>query len=136
MCCKMLSGLFVLAMTSSTFAVDAKLPPIKEVKGPKPIRTIYKVSKAKKPLVIKNADVARKYFTGIGLKSLLKSVDFRHQHVLVFAWRGSGKDRISYAVAESFPEQVHFKYQRGRTRDLRPHLRIFVVRSNVKWSFK
>jgi hypothetical protein len=56
--------------------------------------------------------------------------------VLVFAWKGSGQDKIEYTVAESYPEQIQFVYQRGRTRDLRTHFKIFVLRANVKWSAK
>ena len=36
--------------------------------------------------------------------------------------------------AESFPEQITFRIQPGRTRDLRPHVRVFALRGNVKWS--
>lgn len=117
-------------------APDAKIPPIKEIKGIKPVQRIYKASKANKPLVLKTQAAGKLYFTAKNLKRLTRSVDFKQQVVLVFAWRGSGKDKISYDVAESFPEQVQFTYTRGRTRDLRPHLRIFVLRSNVKWKVK
>ena len=35
------------------------------------------------------------------------------QIVLVFAWRGSGQDRLTYNVLESFPEQIAFKFTPG-----------------------
>ena len=63
-------------------------------------------------------------------------VDFSQQCLLVFAWRGSGQDKLDYSVAESFPEQVAFAYQPGRTRDLRPHVKVFAVRANVNWSVR
>jgi hypothetical protein len=37
-------------------------------------------------------------------------------------------------VKESFPEQIMFSYKPGRTRDLRPHLKVYVLQSNVKWA--
>jgi hypothetical protein len=50
----------------------------------------------------------------------------------VFAWRGSGQDKMTYTIAESFPEQITFKILPGRTRDLRSHLKIYASRKNVK----
>ena len=35
-----------------------------------------------------------------------------------------------------FPEQVFFTYTPGRTRDLRPHVHVYALRSNVRWSVK
>jgi hypothetical protein len=37
-------------------------------------------------------------------------------------------------VKESFPEQIVFSYKRGRTKDLRSHLKVYVLRSDVKWA--
>ena len=68
------------------------------------------------------------------LAALKKQVDFDEQFVLLFAWRGSGQDKLTYVVAESFPEQITFRIEPGRTRDLRPHVHIYALRSNVKWS--
>ena len=87
---------------------------------------------AKKPLLLQSSDEAAAYFGAKNLATLKDKVDFSKQKVLVFAWRGSGQDRIVYEVLESFPEQIRFSYQRGRTRDLRPHLKVFAVRSDVK----
>ena len=43
---------------------------------------------------------------------------------------------VNVNIAESYPEQVFFTYKPGRTRDLRPHVYVFALRSNVKWSVK
>jgi len=67
-------------------------------------------------------------------RRLKEKVEFDEQVVLVFAWRGSGQDKLTYEVAESFPEQITFNIKPGRTKDLRPHIHIFALRSNVKWS--
>ena len=63
-------------------------------------------------------------------------VDFEKQFLLVLAWQGSGGDRLNYTVAESFPEQIFFSMKRGLTRDLRPHMQVYALRSNVRWSIQ
>ena len=68
--------------------------------------------------------------------TLIKAVDFKTQDLLVFAWQGSGGDKLEYTVAESFPEQVRFMLKRGLTKDLRTHMKLFAVRKNVTWSAK
>lgn len=114
----------------------ADLPPIKDLSGVKPQPTVFNVAKATAPLVIASEKDAAEHFDKDELAKLAKEVDFTKQVVLVFAWRGSGGDKLDYAVAESSPEQVFFTLTRGRTRDLREHVRIYVLRSNVKWSVK
>ena len=42
-------------------------------------------------------------------------------------------EKADYVVMESFPEQIAFSCRPGRTRDLRPHVHVFALRSNVKW---
>lgn len=120
-------------LASAALADDAKLPPIKRIKGVQPKRSIFKAAKRNKPLVIKTAEEAGKHFGKDAVEKLKKQVQFGKQIVLVFAWRGSGRDKLTYQVLESFPEQVVFNYKPGRTRDLRPHVYVFALRANVKW---
>jgi len=112
---------------------DAAIGPIQAIKGVTPKPSIFRAATRNKPLSIRSEEDAAAHFPQTALATLKKQVDFTQQTVLVFAWRGSGQDRLTYAVAESFPEQVFFKFRPGRTRDLRPHMRIFALRSNVKW---
>ena len=67
---------------------------------------------------------------------LAKKIDFEKQVLIIFTWAGSGQDQLSYEVAESYPEQIFFRYQRGFTKDRRSHQYVFVLRKNVKWSVK
>lgn len=69
-------------------------------------------------------------------KRLAKLVDFKTHALLVFAWQGSGQDKLDFAVLESYPEQVAFSYTPGRTKDLRTHVHLYAVRSDVKWAVK
>ncbi len=86
------------------------------------------------PLALRSAEEVEKHFQPDDAKALAGQVDFDRQLLLLFAWRGSGQDRLEFRVAESLPEQVHFTYTGGLTRDLRPHVRLFVLRSDVRWA--
>lgn len=113
-------------------------PPVAivEVKGVKPLPKAFKPQGFRKPIEIKSAEDAAKSFGKEAAAKLAEKVDFAEQIVLVFAWRGSGQDKLTYQVAESFPEQITFTRKPGRTRDLRPHVHVFALRNNVKWSSK
>ena len=82
-------------------------------------------------LVLASSEDAERNLSEENFKKLSDQVDFDTQRVVVFAWRGSGRDRVSYSIAESWPEQISFQYERGMTRDLRSHTKIFALRSNV-----
>ncbi|MEC7565182.1 MAG: hypothetical protein VX738_05815 [Planctomycetota bacterium] len=126
-----------LCFLFSTIVVNSTakeiLPPIQELADIKAKDQIWKVTKRGVPITLRNKSEAAKYFAEPQLKLLLKKVDFQEQVLLVFAWRGSGQDKMTYTVAESFPEQITFKILPGRTRDLRPHLKIYALRKNVKF---
>jgi len=115
---------------------DAKLPPLERLEGIEPKRNIFEAASAKQPLVLHKVEKAREYFEADAIQALGKKVDFTQQIVLVFAWRGSGQDRLEAVVAESYPEQITFRLRPGRTRDLRPHVEIYALRSNVKWTVR
>lgn len=109
------------------------VPGITPLKSVAPNPTVLGEASRDDPLVIRSVEAARKFFMRDQLRRLNAQVDFDEQFVLVFAWRGSGQDRLNYDVLESFPEQIVFSYQPGRTRDLRPHFYVFALRSNVTW---
>ena len=113
---------------------DPKIPPILELKGLMTKPDVFTVAKRGKPMEVRSTDDAKEFFTTKALSTLGERVDFNQQIVLIFAWRGSGQDRLKYDVAESYPEQVTFRLIPGRTRDLRPHVHVFALRSNVEWS--
>lgn len=126
----------VLALAPWARAEESDLPPIRRIEGVEPLAKVFEDSGRAKPLVLRSAKEAVEYFGEKALEKLTGAVDFDKQVVLVFAWRGSGQDRLEYDVAESFPEQVMFSFTPGRTKDLRPHVRIYALRANVKWRFK
>jgi hypothetical protein len=128
--------LLVLITPLVCFAAGRAVPPIVAIKGVEPNPKAFETAKRGAPLVLRSKEEAAAYFAEEALAALTKQVDFEQQFVLVFVWRGSGQDRLSYAVAESFPEQIFFTLTPGRTRDLRPHVHVYALRSNVKWTMR
>lgn len=112
------------------------LSPIKQVQGVMANEAAFTASGSSKPIAIKSEKDAAAYFAEGELAKLKKEVDFSKQIVVLFAWSGSGQDKIEYTIAESFPEQIRFTYTPGRTRDLRQHVGVYVLRANVTWSAK
>ena len=125
-----MTGLAATCMITGMLSAQEPIVPIKAV----PENSIFKNSNFNKPIVVKSKEEAAKHFGKEAVASLVKAVDFKKQFVLIFAWRGSGGDQLNYTVAESFPEQISFSRKFGRTRDLRSHVKVFALRSNVKWS--
>jgi len=109
--------------------------PIVELKVT-PEKSVFKNSAWNKPLVIKSQDEAARHFGKDALDTIARKVDFKKQIVLVFAWQGSGGDKLEYSILESFPEQIPFSLRPGVTDDIRSHSRVFALRSNVRWSVK
>ena len=122
----------VVSYAETSITAEEMLPPIQDITDIKPNEQIWKVAKRGVPLTLNSKSEAARYFAEPQLKLLLKKVDFQKQTLLVFAWRGSGQDKMTYTIAESFPEQITFKILPGRTRDLRPHLNLYAIRKNVK----
>jgi hypothetical protein len=117
-------------------ATAAAILPIRELQGITANESAFNVSGSTKPLVLKSEKDATDYFSKEDLAKLTKQVDFKSQIVLLFAWQGSGQDKLDYTVAESYPEQIKFSFTPGRTKDLRTHMNLYVLRSNVVWSVK
>ncbi|HIM31025.1 MAG TPA: hypothetical protein EYG57_15940 [Planctomycetes bacterium] len=121
-----------LALISTVYgqAID----PIEAIRGAFPAKpSVYLATKGRSPIVVRSARELAKHISEEQLAKFQDKLDWQKQQVLIFAWRGSGQDRLEFDVLESFPEQIVFRYLPGRTRDLRPHLHLFVLRSNVKW---
>jgi hypothetical protein len=65
---------------------------------------------------------------------ILKEVDLNKEYLLLFAWSGSGGDRLSYALekAKEGPGVI-FTRTRGLTRDLRTHVKLYAVPKTFAW---
>jgi hypothetical protein len=122
------------AVATATPTVTA--PAIMEVQGVVPNERAFTASGSAKPIAVRSEKEAADYFAAEELAKLVKLVDFKGQIVLIFAWQGSGQDKLDYTVAESFPEQITFTYTPGLTKDLHPHTHIYALRANVVWNAK
>ena len=123
-----------LIIVGGLFAAPANHEQVTELTDLRAEEAVFRDASRTKPIVLKSLKNGAKYFDKEELIAISKTVDFEKQIVLVFAWKGSGQDRLQYKVKESFPEQIMFSYKPGRTRDLRPHVKAYVLRSNVKWA--
>ena len=90
-----------------------------------------------KPVAIRDEESLKKAIPDEATrKRIAKLVDFKEQKLIIFAWQGSGQDKLDYTILESYPEQIPFTFTPGKTDDLRRHVHLFVVRENVSWSVK
>ena len=121
-------------LVGGLFAAPANHDPITELKDLSAEEAVFKGASWTKPVVLKSLKNGAKYFGKEALAKISKAVDFEKQSVLLFAWKGSGQDRLQYVVKESFPEQIVFSHKHGRTKDLRSHVKVYVLRSDVKWA--
>ncbi len=115
-----LSALFLAV---PVFAADEK-PTVKEIPTKDLKITFPKGGKATEPTEIKTAEELTK---SAALKDaadeIKKQVNFEKEKLVFFAWAGSGGDKIT-------PDEKTagtFTLTRGLTRDLRMHMRLFVV---------
>ena len=96
------------------------------------IQSILKDEKAKAtidklnaPIILTSMEEALKHLTRASMEKI--TVDFNKQQVAIFAWRGSGQDRLIGHGPAKEGAPANFHYQAGRTRDLRTHTAIFAL---------
>src|SRR5262249_19989758 len=81
-----------------------------------------------KPTEITSAEELARAFPREGAQAKIKKeVDFTTQKLLFFAWAGSGQDKLSFKAGDGEKPVIIFTYEPGRTKDLRPHIHLYVV---------
>lgn len=134
-----LLALPLAALFATVALAEDKKPvqPITAIATEKDDKIETKGGKATEPVKVTSAAELEKAVPDEATRTrLAKLVDFKSQVLLIFAWQGSGQDKLDFVVLESYPEQVPFTYTPGKTKDLRTHVHLYAVRSNVKWSVK
>ena len=126
----------VALISASTFAakgthLDTSLSPLKDVA---PNKLVFKGANRLVPKQIKTAEDIVKYFGKEQAKVIGKKVDLKRQMIFVFAWRGSGGDRLIYDLAKSNPPIYQFHFVHGETDDLRKHAYVYVAGLKAKWT--
>jgi hypothetical protein len=138
----MLAILIVFAGSVCLAADDKKdekkdeKPTVKEIptKDLKIMFSVREKGKATEPTTITSAeDLAKNAILKDAADDIAKQIDFAKQKLVVFAWPGSGGDKLTASIgAEGGKSIVYVEYIRGRTRDLRPHVHLFVVPKDLK----
>jgi hypothetical protein len=93
----------------------------------------YEAASAIRPRVIRSVQEAAAFLSPEDLALLSREVDFSRQLLLLFAWRGSGQDRLEATLDAG---AARFTYSPGRTRDLREHHQVFVLGADLPWSVR
>lgn len=129
--------LFTLAALAPADEKKKALPAITDIANDKDDKIETEGGRATKPTAVTSEEGFKKAIPDEDTrKRIAKLVDFKEQKLLIFAWQGSGQDKLTYSVLESYPEQIPFTFTPGKTYDLRKHVKLFVVRNNVQWSAK
>ena len=115
--------LTVVVASRMAFAADDK-PAVKEI-TPKDLKIkAPDGGKATDPTVFKTSDeLAKSEVLKDVADDIKKLVNFEKENLVFFAWAGSGGD----AIAADEKTAGTFNYTRGKTKDLRQHVHLFVV---------
>jgi len=105
--------------------------PMKELKELTVKESAFRHARPPHPTAVRSDDEAEAIFEGESLAAFRKEVDFSKEQAVVFAWQGSGQDRIK---ADNGKSGMLFDYEPGRTRDLRQHTVVFVLPKNDSWA--
>jgi hypothetical protein len=87
-----------------------------------------------KAIEIKSADELAKaavFADDAGRDAIKKQVNFEKEKLVVFAWSGSGGDKIASALSKD-GKSATFSYTAGFTDDLRRHQHVFAVPKDAR----
>ena len=65
-----------------------------------------------------------------GTKAKIEEVDLKKEYLLFFQWAGSGQDKLEMSEDKG---TVTFTYTRGKTKDLRRHVRLFALPEKTEY---
>lgn len=130
-----LSALLAVLFAASLAACQEKgkdekdKPAVKEIPTKDLKLTFPEKGKATEPTTIASAeDLAKNEVVGKAADELKKQVDFAKEKLVVFAWGGSGGDKLATDLKTADKKQTAvFTLTRGLTRDFRQHFHLYVV---------
>ena len=127
-----LAMLAVFAAGSLAVAADDKekdKPAIKEIDTKDLKLTFPRGGKGVEPTTITSAeDLAKNGVVSKSADEIMKKVDFAKEKLVVFAWAGSGQDKLASELKTADNKSTAtFALTRGLTRDLRQHIHLYVV---------
>ncbi len=122
----LLAGAVTLAAVEEPKDATALAPrEIKLAKGKvDPVRSPFE-----RPKVIATAEeLAKAVPDREAQKVISKGIDFSKEQLLLFRWSGSGMDSLTFRTDKiEDGEEVVFSFEKGSTRDLRDHVKLYAV---------
>ena len=103
----------------------------KELTGLSAKETTFQTGRPLQAKVIRSQKEASELLSDTSAAELARQVDFAKESVVLFAWKGSGQDRLK---ASTLNHQTVFSLEPGRTRDLREHVRAYALAKNTHWA--
>src|SRR5262249_22787773 len=121
------AGLIVLSATSAQPDKNADLRQIAlpAFKGP--------FTGPKNPTKIASVEELKRILPD---RDLLNETNFAAEYLLLFAWQGSGEDKLSYRLERGNEPAVVFTFVGGATKDLKTHVRLYAIPKNASWRFE
>jgi hypothetical protein len=123
--CVIVAGLFAVSLG---LAEDEKPAP-KEIPLKNLMTTVSDKAKVTEPAIVTTAEeLAKNAVVGKAADEIKKKLDFDKEKLVVFAWSGSGGDKLGGELNTADKKTTAlFKLTPGLTRDLRQHIHLFVV---------
>ncbi len=115
-------------LAAPVLAADEK-PVVKEIATKDLKVKVPDGGKPTAPATVTTAEeLAKSPVVGGEADAIKKQIDFSKDKLLVFAWAGSGQDQVGVTADTKDGKTVlTVAYTPGRTRDLRQHVKLFVV---------
>jgi hypothetical protein len=110
-------------------------PTVKEISTKDLKLNLTRGGKATEPTMIATAEeLAKNPILKDADDDIKKQIDFDKQKLVLFAWSGSGGDKVTASIGADSNKMsiVYVEYIRGSTRDLRMHVRLYVVPKDLK----
>lgn len=85
------------------------------------------LDKLNAPILLKSMEDALKHLTRDSMEKITDAVDFETQQLAIFAWQGSGQDRLTGMLAAGDGAATRFHYTPGMTKDLKRHSAVYVM---------
>lgn len=93
------------------------------------------MDKLKAAISVKSLEDALQHLSRATIETLADKIDFDKQQLLIFAWEGSGQDRIFGRTAKAKDElTTRFHYTPGSTEDLKTHVQVYSIPKDIEWS--
>jgi hypothetical protein len=133
-------ALTVMLVCSALLAADDKdkdkdKPTVKEIATKDLKLNLARGGKATEPTTISSTEeLAKNPTVKDAAHDIKKQIDFEKEKLIVFAWSGSGGDKVTASIGADSNKKpiVYVEYIRGLTRDLRMHVRLFIVPKDLK----